>query len=144
MEWSPSWEASSHFVNEEFTSVFGTRCLISVYKIPPLFSVLNHKQETRTSQTVSLRSILILFSQLQHLRRRLFPSGFPTKLMHVFHISPMSATWLANFFLLYLISLIIFYEVYNLRRSHYAILQPPPLNPSYLRILFPAPYFQTH
>jgi len=63
--------------------------------------------------TVSLRSILSLPSVL-------YLSGFPTKTLYAFIISPMRATWPVHLILLYLITLIIPDEA-----PHYAVSSSP-------------------
>ena len=60
------------------------------------------------------RSILILPSNLRlGLPSDLFPSGFPTKILYTFALSPISATCSAHFILLDLTTRIIFGEDYR-------------------------------
>jgi hypothetical protein len=84
-------------------------------------------------QTIFLRSILILS---YHLRLG-FPSGhfhsaFPTKILYVFFISPIRATWASHLIHLDLITLIIFGEAYTLWSSSLCSLLQPPVTSSLL------------
>jgi len=67
------------------------------------------------SQPISLGSILILSShQRLGLPSCLFPSGFPTEILHELLISPMHATCQIYPIIIYLITLITFGEAYVL------------------------------
>jgi len=64
---------------------------------------------------MSLGSILALSSHPRlGLQIGLFPSGFPTKILYAFRISPMHATGPINFIILGLITLIKIGEAYKL------------------------------
>jgi hypothetical protein len=60
----------------------------------------------------------------------LFPSGFPTKILHAFLISSMRVTWPGHLILLDLIILILFGEAYKLRSSSLCSLFQPPATSS--------------
>jgi len=81
----------------------------------------------RSIHPISLRSILILFSQLcLGPPRGLFPSGFPTKMFYAFSIYPMHATCLIHLILIGFITLIIFGEAQKLWSfSLHSLLHPP-------------------
>jgi len=74
--------------------------------------------QSKASLPISRRSILILSSQLlAGIPSRLLPSGFPTKILYAFLISPMRATYHTHFSLLDLIILVRCGEVYKLWSS---------------------------
>jgi hypothetical protein len=86
-----------------------------IYVNPPLASFRSQLHPLYTSQTISVRSILIPSS---HLRRGLpsaiLPSGFSIKTLYSFLSSHMRATCPAHLILLHLICLIIFGDDYKL------------------------------
>jgi len=89
-----------------------------------------------TSQLISLRSSLILSSYLHlGLPRGLFSSGFPSKILYAFFISPMRAASPAPLILLDLVTWIMFGEPIKLRSSSLcSFLHPPSFPPSYVLI----------
>jgi hypothetical protein len=92
-----------------------------------VFTRTSHKSLYAPSNSTSLRSILILSSHLSlGLPSSLFPSGFQTKILYAFIVSPMRTTRLAHLILLDLIILIIFVEDYKpCSSSLYSFLRPP-------------------
>jgi len=71
--------------------------------------IVNQMHPVHTYPPISLRSILISSSHLHlGLPNGLFPSGLLTNILYPFLISPVRATWPANFTLLDLIILIIY------------------------------------
>jgi len=89
MEQSHSSEANSHSASQELPPMN-----------PPLVPVLSHKNQFVPSQTIPLRSILILSFHLSTvLRNGYLPFRFSTKTSYIFLISPMRATWPYSFIL---------------------------------------------
>jgi hypothetical protein len=94
MEQSLSWEGNSHSANQETPCLFGTQRFIIIFTIAHHYtlSIVRCIQST-PSHLVSLSSIFILFSHVHlDLPNGLFPSGFQTKILHAFLISPTCAT----------------------------------------------------
>jgi hypothetical protein len=80
---------------------------------------------------VSLRSILILYTHLrQCLPSGLFPSGFPTKLLHALLLPTIRATCLAHLILRDLIVLSILGEEYKLWSSSLCSFLQSPITSS--------------
>jgi hypothetical protein len=110
MEQSPC-EADSMLIREIARLLWKSKVHYRVRKLRPPFHILSQLIQSTPFQTSSLRSILILFSHLcRCLASSLFPSGFPTKIVYVFLMSPIRSTCHAHLILLDLIILIIFCE----------------------------------
>jgi len=104
-----------------------------VHKIPPLVHILRQMNPVHTFPThfPNMHSNII-FHLCPGLPNGLFLSGFPTKILYTFLISPMRATHLAPHILLDFITLIIYNERYNLWRSSLCSLLQPPITSSLL------------
>jgi len=94
---------------------------------PPLVSILSQMQPVHTLPHYFPKTHLNTISYLcPDLPSGLCSSGFPTKLLYAFLISPMHATCPTHL-ILYLITLIIPSEACKLWSSHYAVF--PSLSP---------------
>jgi hypothetical protein len=92
MELSPFWEATNYAATQELPSIlWNAKVHYRVHKSPPLVPILNQINPIHTipSHPISLRSILIMSTHLHlGLPSGLFPSGFPTNILHAFLFSP--------------------------------------------------------
>jgi hypothetical protein len=80
MELSPCCETASNAATQELGSVlWNLKVHYRVHNTPSLVPILSQIDPVYTTPSVSLRSILILFTILRlGLPNGLFPSGFPT------------------------------------------------------------------
>jgi hypothetical protein len=74
----------------------------------------------------------IIFPSTPRSSEWLFPSGFQTKILYAFLISPMRSTFPAYFIFLDLVTIIIFGEAYKLWSSSLCSLLQPPSTSSLL------------
>jgi hypothetical protein len=88
-ELSSSWETASCAAIQELPSILWTpKVHYRVQKSPPLVPILSQTNPVHTTPSY-LRSILILFTHLcLGLPSGLFPSGFPTNILHAFLFPP--------------------------------------------------------
>jgi len=105
---------------KKFPAFYWTRIFITVFPKTLHWSLSWARwSQSRYFQPVSLKSFLLLVSNLRvNLTSVLFPSGFPTRILYIFLISPMRATWSVHLIVLDFITLIIFYG----EAPHYALL----------------------
>jgi len=128
MHQSPSWEVNNHSANQEISRPYRTGSL-SCSQGPATGPGLKSDETSPQLPTVSQRSILILSFHLRlGLPSGLFHSGFASKILYAFLISPIRATCSAYPIPLDLIILIIFGELCKLWSSSCSILQPPALS----------------
>jgi hypothetical protein len=131
MEQSPSWEADGHSATQEITPFHGNRTFITVFTRARHWSLFWTRWiQSTPSHPITLRYILILSF---HLRLDLpcghFPSGFPTKILYAFLVSPMCITCRTHLIFLDFISLIILGKSYKVLSSSLCnLLQPSAIS----------------
>jgi hypothetical protein len=112
MEQRPYWQADSHSASQEILHLLcNPKVHYQVHKIPRWSLLWARCIQSRISDPISLRYIVLLFSHLRlGLPSGLFPSGFPSKILFPFLI--LSATCPTHRIILHLITLIIYCEAY--------------------------------
>jgi hypothetical protein len=112
-----SYDINSFSASLDILCIYGNRMSITVFTTARHLSLSRTRWIHFTSRRMSLRSILIL-----NLRRYLglgigvFLLGFPYCNLHAFLFSRFRNTYTAHIFYLYLITLIMFGDVYKSRR----------------------------
>jgi hypothetical protein len=93
MEKCPSWQANSHSASQDIPRLlWNPKVHYRVHISPPLVSVLSQVNPVHTFQPISLKTVLILPSDLRiDLPRDLFFPGTSTKFLCVFLTAYMRA-----------------------------------------------------
>jgi hypothetical protein len=112
----PFREANSHSASREVPHLlWDPKVHYRIHKGPTLVPI--------PSQMHIASNVLLSFSKIRYnfisnlllgLQSALFPSDFPTKILHAFLISPMRATCSTHFMLLYFVTVITFDEAYKI------------------------------
>jgi hypothetical protein len=91
MDQNPSLEANGYSDDQEIPRLFSNpKVHYCVHNSLPQVHILTQMNPFYTSNPISLRSVPIVSSHLPlGLPSSLFPSGFPTKILYAFLISPM-------------------------------------------------------
>jgi len=105
MEQSRYSKADSHSASQEILRLlWNPKVHFRIHKSSPLIPILSQMKPVPPSHAISIKSILILSSQLRlSLPSGLFSSCFPTKILYPFLISLMRAVCFAHLTLLDLV-----------------------------------------
>jgi hypothetical protein len=115
MQQSPSWEANRFSASQEIPRIlWNPNAHYRIHKCPPPVLFWASSIQSIPSHPTPWRSVLILSSHLRlGLPSGLLPSGFPTKILHTPHFSPISVIFSANLILLDFITRSVLGEQYR-------------------------------
>jgi hypothetical protein len=122
MELSPFWETTSSSATQEVPNIlWSPKVHYRAHKGPPQVPILSQINPVSTIPAYLSKIHFII-----GLHSGLFPSDFPTKILHALLLSPVRTTCSAQLMLLDLLILIILGEGYRLWSSLWcSFLQPP-------------------
>jgi hypothetical protein len=113
---SPSWEANRFSASREIPRIlWKAKVHYRIHKCPQHVPILSQLDPVHTPHSTSLRSILILSSNLRlGVPSGLIPSGFPTKTLYTPLLSPIRATCPVRLIFLDFIARTVLGEQYSL------------------------------
>jgi hypothetical protein len=115
MKQNPSWEANSHSSSQKIHHpLWRENVHYRVKKNPHMVPIPSHINPVHMLLTYFFKILSdIIFPCISRISEWLFPSGSPTRILHILLTSPMHATWTAYFNLLDFITLVTSCETYE-------------------------------